>query len=658
MHRPDLTAIRVSRTSGTVTDFPPEPDVAAQLAGLRALGAVAVTQPLRAIDAEMLVRREGADPSDARNVGLRHPEVKPAEPTAVFPQQTTGLTQLIRRHGGKLVMFSVIGAAVFAFGLALQAVLVRAAGIAPVAAYAIQIVICIEIAYVLNRYLTWRDRDVRFWSACARFTVQRLIVTIPSLLVYAELIRLHLGYLAANAVTTTAFTVVNYAVGHVWSFAPDSDAASTRHHRRVRRRVSFVGIAVVSAMLAAFLAIIRWPEGRWLVYAAWMMPLAELLLLTVGQARFRFDFYEAPPGTFTELIIQITTAGREHARVTEIVKQIRGYGLSMDYQVWVVIEPGHRDDYPLADRVLVVPKRFSARSGKKARALEYSRRVREYLGLDRPDVKIVFNDDDVTLTRGYIERAFVANYDICEGVVTPRTHYAVRPFGHFLTSHADDIRTHACLVYCSVFQGIFRRPVHVHGEGLVVTGEAERIVTWDWPVIASEDLVFGQRAVAAGLRWGWFREYAEVTSPWTLRDYLIQRQRWLWGDIHAVRHRTVMPASAAARVLVKYAAGVLALICSAAGLWLRLTDAIPSTAGILDYSKLSLLAWVAVFFTCGWIGASSSVEGRTHDSRMLAGVMAVLMAPASLALTFASIAIPLIQGDPKTFRTIRKTRER
>ena len=192
----------------------------------------------------------------------------------------------------------------------------------------------------------------------------------------------------------------------------------------------------------------------------------------------------------------------------------------------------------------------------------------------------------------------------------------------------------------------------------MVTGEAERIVTWDRPLIASEDLVFGQRAAAAGLCWGRFREYAEVTSPWTLRDYLIQRQRWLWGDIHAVRHRAVMPASAAARVLVKYAAGVLALICSAAGLWLRLTGAIPSTAGVLDYSKLSLLAWVAVFFTCGWIGASSSVEGRTHDSRMLAGVMAVLMAPAGLALTFASIAIPLIQGDPKTFRTIRKTRER
>jgi hypothetical protein len=434
-------------------------------------------------------------------------------------------------------------------------------------------------------------------------------------------------------------------------------ASRSRPHSR--RKGAFAGILVVAAMVAAFWAIIHWPAGRWLVYASWLVPLGEIALLVIGQTAFRYRFREARPGAFTQCIIQITTAGREHERVTEILKQIRNYSLSMDYELWVVTEPGHRADYPLADRVLVVPENFSAKSQKKARALEFSRRVREYDGLDRADVKIIFNDDDVTLTEGYIERAFAADYDICEGVVTPRTHYAVRPLGHFLTSHADDIRTHACLVYCSVFQGVLRRPVHVHGEGLVVTGRAESIVTWDWPVIASEDLVFGNRAVAAGLRWGWFREYAEVTSPWSVRDYLIQRQRWLWGDIHAVRHRSVLPLAAAARVLIKYAVGVLALLCSMAGLWLRVTGRIPAAAGVLDYAKLSLIAWVGVFFACGWIGASADAPGRrSDDSRMLAGVMAVLAAPASLALALVSIVIPLIQGDPRTFRTIRKTRER
>ena len=96
-----------------------------------------------------------------------------------------------------------------------------------------------------------------------------------------------------------------------------------------------------------------------------MMPLVELGLLVIGQACFRWGFRQAQPGTFRQLIIQITTAGRERDRVNEIIKQIRSYGLSMPYQVWVVTEPGYPNDYPHADRVLVVPENFSARSQKR-----------------------------------------------------------------------------------------------------------------------------------------------------------------------------------------------------------------------------------------------------------------------------------------------------
>jgi hypothetical protein len=391
------------------------------------------------------------------------------------------------------------------------------------------------------------------------------------------------------------------------------------------------------------------------IYAAWMLPLAELALLTVGLAHFRFRFSEAPPGRFTKLIIQITTVGREPGRVNEILAQVRGYDLAVDYELWVVTEPDHLTEYPLADLVLVVPRDFSARSKRKARALEYSRIVRQRLGLDRDDVKILFNDDDVTLTRGYITTAFAANYDICEGIVAPRTSYATWPPWHFLISHADDIRTHSCLVYCSVFQGILRHPLHVHGEGLTVTGTAEARVTWDWPVTASEDLVFGHRAAGLGLKWGWFRQYVEVTSPWSLRDYLVQRRRWLWGDFHAIRHRTVSWA-ASLLIIGKYTVGVAALLCSAAGWYLRITGRIPASAGIFDYAKLSVLCWVAVFFACGWIGSGSAVSGRNDDSRLLAAVLAVVMAPVSLLLTFTALLVPLAQGSPRSFAVIRKTR--
>jgi len=421
------------------------------------------------------------------------------------------------------------------------------------------------------------------------------------------------------------------------------------------KRVSPGGTLVALALLLVPLAIILLPQATPLVYAAWMFPMAELALMLTGLMFFRHRFRENEEA-FTELIIQITTAGHEQQRVEEIIAQIRGYHLDMPHRIWVVTEPHDQHRYS-SDLTIQVPADFICKAQKKARALEYSRRVRQLLELDRPDVKIIFNDDDVTLTRAYIETGFRADYDLCEGVITPRHHYAVRPFGHFLTSHADDIRTHACLVYCSAFQGLFRRPVHVHGEGMVTTGYAESAVTWDYDMTASEDLVFGQQAVRKGLRWGWFHEYAEVTSPWSIRDYMIQRRRWLWGDIHALRHRKVMPLSAAARVLAKYLAGVVALACSIAGLWLRISGRIPATAGILNFGKLALLAWVALSFSCGWIGASASGSlRRSDDSRLLAGVLAVIMMPFSALLTFAAILWPLAQGDPRDFQTIKKTR--
>lgn len=417
-----------------------------------------------------------------------------------------------------------------------------------------------------------------------------------------------------------------------------------------------IGLHLVHARAGGIRVTVGWPGMQYLIYAAWLVPLGELALLIAGQLFYRYRF-RAAPGKFRHLIIQVTTTGREQDRVNEVIGQIRGYRLRMSHEIWVVTEPGHRDRYPQADRVLTVPASFTARSERKARALEYSRRVRVTSGLDGPDVKILFNDDDVAPTRGYIERAFIADYDICEGITAPRAEYAVRPFGHFLTSHADDMRTHACLVYCSVFQGILGRPLHVHGEGLTVTGQAESRVTWDWPAFASEDLVFGQRAVRAGLRWGWFHEYVELTSPWNIRDFMTQRRRWLWGDIHGVIHRDVLTLPGAMVVVAKYLVGLVTLVFSLTGLFLKLTGQMPAASPIYSVSKLSIAAWLAVFFTCGWIGASSRVSGRNDDSRLLNAIAAVVMVPLGSLLTLAGLFIPLVQGNPRTFQVISKTRQ-
>lgn len=395
-----------------------------------------------------------------------------------------------------------------------------------------------------------------------------------------------------------------------------------------------------------------------LIYLVWLVPLGELALLAAGQAHFHLRFRRSRRGQFRLLIIQITTTGNEAARVGEIITQIRGYRLRMPHEIWVVTEPwGNvttKAGYPGADHVLVVPEGFTARSERKARALEFSRQVRTLRGLDTADVKILYNDDDVTPTASYVRTAFAADYDVCEGITVPRVHYSSRPLAHFLASHVDDSRTRGCLTYCSVFQGVLGKPLWVHGEGLTATGAAERMVTWDWPVFASEDLTFGQNAAKMGLRWGWFHDYVELTSPWGARDFMVQRKRWTWGNIHAIGHRDVLPLSRAVPLAAKYGLDAMIWAGSLTGLVLRFAGYLPSSSSIYDVSKLAILSWLLMFFYCGWVAAE---QKPTNDSRFLHATLAALLAPLTSTLAFVVLVAAVFQGNPRTFEVIRKTRE-
>jgi Glycosyl transferase family group 2 len=426
--------------------------------------------------------------------------------------------------------------------------------------------------------------------------------------------------------------------------------------------VSFlVGTRLAGAHVHVVLAGPAWARKipwRLAIYLAWLVPLGELGLMTLGRVHYLLGFARAPRGRFRLLLVQITTTGNESIRVNEIIAQIRGYDLRMPMEIWVVTEPWGATTttagYPGADRVMVVPETFTAKSERKARALEFSRQVRGMLGLDTADVKILFNDDDVTPTESYIKTAFAARYDVCEGITVPRVHYSTGPLAHFFASHVDDTRTRGCLTYCSVFQGIIGKPLWVHGEGLTATGEAERLVTWDWPVFASEDLTFGQNAAKMGLRWGWFHDYVELTSPWGIKDFFTQRKRWTWGNIHAISRRDVLPLSRALPLAAKYALDASIVMLSLAGIALRFLGFLPAGSPIYGVAKLAILSWMLMFFYCGWVAAEHK---PTSDSRLLHAAIAALLSPVSSMLAFIVLVITVIQGNPRTFEVIRKTRE-
>ena len=138
----------------------------------------------------------------------------------------------LERHGARFVTFAMIGGTVFVAGFALQVVLTTRLHVPAFASYLIQTVLGVEANFLLNRWLTWRDRVSQFWPECVRFNVQRALTTVLNLASYAGLIYVGMNYLLANIILTAAFTLVNYMVGDRFVFPARGEAAIGRRAAR------------------------------------------------------------------------------------------------------------------------------------------------------------------------------------------------------------------------------------------------------------------------------------------------------------------------------------------------------------------------------------------------------------------------------------------
>lgn len=155
---------------------------------------------------------------------LTEPVTYPQRPTAAIPAVASPVPRRgshraqvpAQPHWRRLTTFGLVGAAVFLAGLGLQVGLVRLAGMSHLASYAVQTAVSIQLSYVLNRLITWRDRDVAP-SSWLRFGLQQAVVQGLGVAGYAGLTRIGMQYVAANVAVTAVLAPAGYASGHLWS---------------------------------------------------------------------------------------------------------------------------------------------------------------------------------------------------------------------------------------------------------------------------------------------------------------------------------------------------------------------------------------------------------------------------------------------------------
>jgi putative flippase GtrA/GT2 family glycosyltransferase len=227
-----LTASQREHAGPDTTDLILPPDTASQAEGMRVLLSMAVGRAESLLDE--IAAREGREfPPEDLAPDPDEAALLPTAPTTVEPASQpprTGRAASSGRHaaaarqpdrrGTRFMIFSAIGGAVFLMGLGLQAVLTGHWHVSAVVSYIVQAVASVEASFLLNRWLTWRDRSTPFWPAFGRFNAQKTVTIALNLVLYAGLLRLGVNYLVANVVLTAVFTVVNYVAGDRLVFVP------------------------------------------------------------------------------------------------------------------------------------------------------------------------------------------------------------------------------------------------------------------------------------------------------------------------------------------------------------------------------------------------------------------------------------------------------
>jgi putative flippase GtrA/GT2 family glycosyltransferase len=121
---------------------------------------------------------------------------------------------VLLQHLKRMFTFSVIGVFVLVAGILVQWATFRPLG--SNGSYFAQAAFSIALGYVLNRRITWRDRDVT--DSLLKWNAQRIGFTIPHWAGYALLIHFGVPWLGANLAVTAVLSVINYVSGDVWSF--------------------------------------------------------------------------------------------------------------------------------------------------------------------------------------------------------------------------------------------------------------------------------------------------------------------------------------------------------------------------------------------------------------------------------------------------------
>ncbi|MCL2582549.1 MAG: GtrA family protein [Streptosporangiales bacterium] len=124
----------------------------------------------------------------------------------------------------KITLAGVNGAVAFLFGLGVQTAFISM-GTGHFVAYVLQNIFSTQFSFLLARYITWRDRQVRFFPTLVRYNIQQISTTLLSIMLFGVFDKFGTNYALANFLVTLIIAPLAFLVAHKWSIAERETAS-------------------------------------------------------------------------------------------------------------------------------------------------------------------------------------------------------------------------------------------------------------------------------------------------------------------------------------------------------------------------------------------------------------------------------------------------
>lgn len=147
------------------------------------------------------------------------------KPNNFIDNKRAYLVYFYRRHGWRWLRFSTIGIVNAAIGFIILYSMVSGAGLKPIFGYLIENAVMLQISFILNRRLTFDDRETSWLSSLFKWYLARATMFGVGQGIFLLLVSLiGLQYLLASLLIAITLGFLNFAISNWFTFTRPAPA--------------------------------------------------------------------------------------------------------------------------------------------------------------------------------------------------------------------------------------------------------------------------------------------------------------------------------------------------------------------------------------------------------------------------------------------------